>query len=50
MSDQGFRLDYHACREVFAKRLATAERVEIAAITWQEFLLASPPGSAMRGK
>ena len=22
MSDQGFRLDYHACREVLAKRLA----------------------------
>jgi predicted AAA+ superfamily ATPase len=30
--------------------LATAERAEIAAITWQEFLLAGPPGIAMPGK
>ena len=30
--------------------LATAERAEIAAITWQEFLLSGPPGIAMRGK
>ena len=30
--------------------LATAERAEIAAITWQDFLLAGPPGIALTGK
>ena len=30
--------------------LATAERAEIAAIAWQEFLLAGPPGIALLGK
>ena len=33
-----------------ADGLATAERVDIAAITWQEFLLSGPPGVAMPGQ
>ena len=33
-----------------ADGLATAERAEIGAITWQAFLLSGPPGTAMPGQ
>jgi hypothetical protein len=49
ISRDDFRLSYRECRPLVvcsAETRARAERAEIPTITWQQFLLDGPPGSA----